>query len=600
MNESYCLNCMSPIDNQQVCPVCGTPVGSLDGFDLQPHYLTPGTILHGRYLLGRVLGAGGFGITYIGMDLVLKLKVAVKEYFLMNHVSRTTSTGMLVFSYPGTYAHSFQEGKLRFLEEARVLAKMDKLEAIVGVKDFFEENNTAYIVMEYIEGTTLANLVRQNHGRISPEQLLPLMKPLFEALSSLHLEGLIHRDISPDNIMLENNKVRLLDFGCAREATTGSERITIMLKPGFAPLEQYEMNGQGAWTDVYALCATLYYCLTGQTPPLSTQRLQNDSLIPPSEMGVAISSQLEKALLKGMAVKPQDRFQSVEELSQAIFGGSGAPSVRDDQTTFPSRTEMPHSGDIKELSGTSKETQPGQTVHSTKKNTAEDGKSLQIPRVAVAALAVILLLCVSIGIGTKLFHPSKPTSETTVVTENTDTTKHSSGNETTTTPPNLSGVIDGLAEKDEGGDHTPAEQTPIITSPEETSKPVQSEKTTASGFEALPLSAIEQLPETIECGTWKTSRKVQGMEWNTSTMNTIYVCYDSCIVGYDTNGKVKCQSADVEDAHMFSIDYYEDRVISVMRSSSFGKIKLRVYDAETLELINSVDLNDIMDQFSAD
>lgn len=321
MDELYCLYCMSPLGEREICPVCGTPAGTLGSDIALPHQLPPGTILQERYMVGRVLGAGGFGITYLGLDLRLKMKVAVKEYFPMNQAARNPSVSLQVISYTGSASDDFLRGKQRFLDEAKTLAMIANLQAIVGVRDVFPENNTAYIVMEYIQGTTFANLVKERGGRIAPEELFPTVEPLFHALSSVHNQGLIHRDIAPDNLMLENGRVRLLDFGCAREA--GNQTMTVILKHGFAPLEQYQKSGQGPWTDVYALCATLYYCLTGQTPPRATDRIRNDPLIAPSKMGVALSPAQEQALLKGLAVEPEDRFQSVEELRAALYADGG-------------------------------------------------------------------------------------------------------------------------------------------------------------------------------------------------------------------------------------------------------------------------------------
>ena len=184
-----------------------------------------------------------------------------------------------------------KDGKARFLEEARTMAKMEKQQVIVGVRDFFETNNTAYIVMEYIEGTTFTELVAQRGGRIPPEELFALIEPLFNALANLHRLGLIHRDISPDNLMLEDGEVRLIDFGCARDIERGNETLTITLKHGYAPIEQYQTSGgQGPWTDVYALCATIYFCLVGQKPPQALNRIGSEkSLILPSKLGIDIS-----------------------------------------------------------------------------------------------------------------------------------------------------------------------------------------------------------------------------------------------------------------------------------------------------------------------
>lgn len=317
-NTIYCPYCMTPVPEGEVCPVCGLTAGA---YVPLPHHLPPGTLLMNRYLVGRVLGEGGFGITYIGCDTRLELRVAIKEYYPVDKVNRNAAVASELISYSlGSAREGFERGKKKFLKEARTMAKMDKQQVIVNVKDFFEANNTAYIVMEYIEGTNFTELVAQRGGRIPPQELLPTVEPLLKALSTLHKTGLIHRDISPDNLMLENGRVRLIDFGCAREAEPGNETLTITLKHGYAPIEQYQQKGQGTWTDVYALCATIYYCLVGKKPPQALDRIGGEnSLILPSKLGVAITPNQESALMKGMNLSPRGRFQTMDELHGALY-----------------------------------------------------------------------------------------------------------------------------------------------------------------------------------------------------------------------------------------------------------------------------------------
>lgn len=240
MDRHFCPYCMSPVEPGEPCPVCGLTEGS---YTPSHHHLPPGTVLRDRYLVGRALGEGGFGITYIGCDLRLELKVAIKEYFPTDRASRMSSVSLDVSSYAGAAGSRYENGKERFLQEARTMARMEKLSTIVSVRDFFEVNNTAYIVMEYVDGTTFKELVEQRGGRISAGELLHTIEPLFSALSSMHALGLIHRDISPENLMLEKGEVRLLDFGCARETAGGDATLTIALKHGYAPVEQYQSKG---------------------------------------------------------------------------------------------------------------------------------------------------------------------------------------------------------------------------------------------------------------------------------------------------------------------------------------------------------------------
>lgn len=318
MDRHFCPYCMSPVEPDAPCPVCGLTEGS---YTPSHHHLPPGTVLRDRYLVGRALGEGGFGITYIGCDLRLELKVAIKEYFPTDRASRMSSLSLDVTSYAGAAGSRYESGKERFLQEARTMARMEKLSTIVSVRDFFEVNNTAYIVMEYVDGTTFKELVEQRGGRISAGELLHTIEPLFSALSAMHALGLIHRDISPENLMLEKGEVRLLDFGCARETAGGEATLTIALKHGYAPVEQYQSKGQGPWTDVYALSCTIYYCLTGRKPPQAMDRLVEDELIPPRKLGAELTEKQEQALLRGMAPTPRRRFQSVQELHTALYEG---------------------------------------------------------------------------------------------------------------------------------------------------------------------------------------------------------------------------------------------------------------------------------------
>ena len=317
-SKKYCPYCMTPVSEDGSCPSCGLTSGS---YTPLPHHIPPGTVLMDRYLIGRVLGEGGFGITYIGCDLRLELKVAIKEYFPTNWVARHSELSLAVSCYAGA-AGSYEKGKSRFLYEARTMARMDKQPEIVSVRDFFELNNTAYIVMEYVDGTTFKELVAQRGGRIPAGELLHMIEPLFSALSAVHEAGLIHRDISPDNLMLERGSIRLLDFGCARESTQGTETMTITLKHGYAPIEQYQHKGQGPWTDVYGLSATIYYCMTGKAPPQALDRLMDDEIILPRRLGVDLTESQERALLRGMGIKQHQRFRSIEEFHAALYEGT--------------------------------------------------------------------------------------------------------------------------------------------------------------------------------------------------------------------------------------------------------------------------------------
>ena len=287
------------------------------------HCLRKGTRLIGRYIIEGVLGQGGFGITYLGIDELHEKKVAIKEFFPQGIVTRNIEyQDTVTVTFVGE-KDNYEKGKERFLKEARTMAKFSKDEGIVKALDFFEINNTAYIVMEYLEGITLKQYLRENQ-RIAPEDLIELLVPLIESLDEIHSQGMIHRDISPDNIMvLPDGRIKLMDFGAARDYTEfGEKSLSIVLKPGYAPPEQYQTHGiQGPWTDIYALCATMYKCITGENPPDAIERVMDDSLKKISAFGIPVLPQIEEAIIKGMSVAANDRYQNVGDFCEDLYGG---------------------------------------------------------------------------------------------------------------------------------------------------------------------------------------------------------------------------------------------------------------------------------------
>lgn len=325
-HELLCMGCMREREAPDgPCQYCGYE----EKQEGPSHYLPCRSVLNGKYLVGRVIGEGGFGITYLGWDLNLDMKVAIKEYYPSGLVTRVSASSPEVVSYTGDKAEYYIAGKNKFVQEAKTLAKFFALPGIVGVKDFFQESNTSYIVMEYIEGVTLKEYLRQCGGKIPAPKVLEWMKPLIHSLEAIHRAGLIHRDISPDNIMItDEDKVKLLDFGAARDISPdGGKSLSVMLKPGYAPEEQYRTHGsQGPWTDVYALCATMYKCMTGVTPPEPLERMREDTLQRPTLLGAALTPQQEEAIMQGLFIDAQDRFQSMEALERALYSETGESS----------------------------------------------------------------------------------------------------------------------------------------------------------------------------------------------------------------------------------------------------------------------------------
>ena len=315
---ALCSACFAPAPNAAAaCSLCGWRDGAASPF---PTALPVGSVLLGRYAVGRVLGKGGFGVTYLAFDLPQNEAVAIKEYFPDTLAHRNTGAAA-VTALGAENETAFRLGAEKFYGEARILAQFASHPNIIQVREFFYENNTAYYVMEYIRGVDLKRRLEADGRALTQAQLLAILPPLCDALEAVHAQGILHRDISPDNVFLTAaGGVKLLDFGAARMVPGWRSRtLSVVLKPGFAPVEQYQTHGrQGPWTDVYALAATAYYALTGRVPVSSMDRVLDDALPPPSRLGADISPALEAVLLRAMAVRAEDRFQSVAELRAAL------------------------------------------------------------------------------------------------------------------------------------------------------------------------------------------------------------------------------------------------------------------------------------------
>ncbi len=318
--NKLCMGCMSIVENTEApCPYCGFLLSAYMGSEkcLQPY-----EILNGKYMVGRVLGIGGFGITYIGWDFYQSKKIAIKEYFPRGVADRSVMYTTDVYTKSIEVSTEYMSGLDTYLKEAENLCGFYDLDGIVSVRDFFYGNQTAYIVMEYIEGIHLKQFAKVSGGVLSPDVVFYLIKPVMRALSIIHRKDIIHRDISPDNIMIDRNqKVKLIDFGAAKNYEANGENESIVLKYGYAPIEQYSREAkQGPWTDVYSLCATMYYLMTAKKIPEARKRLSEDTLVPLSEYGIGISDKHNAAILKGLAIKPEDRYQTMDELYLEIYG----------------------------------------------------------------------------------------------------------------------------------------------------------------------------------------------------------------------------------------------------------------------------------------
>lgn len=316
--SNRCPGCMSE-NAHDPCDLCGWDSST---YEVSSHHVKPGTLLSGRYVVGKVLGQGGFGITYLGWDNTLNVKIAIKEYFPLAIVTRNPESMEITCASVQTLK-DFEYGLEKFLDEARILASFVNNPNIVSARDFFKEYGSAYMVMEYIDGKDLKSYLEQHGGRIPWQQAQDVMMHVMDALADVHNEGLLHRDISPDNIFITTRgQIKVLDFGAARSALgMQNKSLSVVLKPGYAPPEQYQTRGnQGPWTDVYSIAATLYRCVTGAIPSESLERLEDETLPPIAAYGVEVSEVFERAVLKGLAVKIKDRFQSVQDFQTALRG----------------------------------------------------------------------------------------------------------------------------------------------------------------------------------------------------------------------------------------------------------------------------------------
>ena len=361
MSMNRCMNCMKTISSD-VCPHCG-----FDGDPQEEHALPYGTILRGRYLIGKVLGQGGFGITYIGWDLALEQKVAIKEYYPSGHVIRTATTGNVLHWSATAQTVEFQENGVEgFLKEARKMARITRVPEATLVYDTFPENSTAYIVMEFVEGQTLKDHLAEN-GPMTWEHAQKIFLPTIQAMEAIHQAGIIHRDLSPDNLMLApDGSVKILDLGAAKDVTLNSGASSVVVaKNGFSPPEQYtQRSTSGPWTDVYALAASIYYSLTGIVPPSAIDRIQKDFLAWDHPHLSSLPKEVATAIQKALTPDSTARTQSMADFKSELEGFVSNNNTSSTDTALPA-------------------------VH-TKKQFSATKKSVVISVIAVVVLFVIL------------------------------------------------------------------------------------------------------------------------------------------------------------------------------------------------------------------
>ena len=317
INENMCPGCFLETFNGLSCSSCGY-AGRPSSHTVLQHK----TLLKDRYLVGNVLGRpGGFGITYLCYDIELEMRIAIKEY-LPRDLAIRDRDGVSVIPHTHDDQNVYLFGLEKFRTEARVLAKFNHPN-IVRVHNFFEANDTGYLVMDYYEGIDLGSYISKEGGRIDEDRARKIMLYILDGLKDVHSRDILHRDIDPSNIYITNSgRVILLDFGAARVAVgERSKSLDAVLKPGYAPYEQYSTSGnQGPWTDIYACGATLYKCVTGEVPLASIERLVTDSLKPPKELNPEISEDLNRIILHALNIRPEERPGSVAAMQDLLLG----------------------------------------------------------------------------------------------------------------------------------------------------------------------------------------------------------------------------------------------------------------------------------------
>ena len=422
MDFTRCYSCMRELDKPGGrCPHCGFD-NATAARTQSSHALPCGFLLRGRYVIGRMLGQGGFGVTYIGWDLALELRVCIKEYFPAGAAMRSNTMSTTVTWSGGENAEELKRGRESFIKEARKAVKLRKLNAVVQVWDVFYENDTAYLVMDYVDGVTLKNHLIDTRRPLSEEECVRLFMPVMQDLEEVHARGIIHRDISPDNLMLQpDGSLVLLDIGAAKDLSGGNGQSSVLVaKKGFSPLEQYASGGDiGPWTDVYALCATIVYCVTGKLLPSPMDRITGEDL----DLSVFTSSFAE-VLQKGLAIRPEERIQNMDALKKQLEEAvqpcrhSGLTDLKEQDGRISADVLQ----DLKQVSKSGGRSEAEHIVKANRNTTARqniDAKSASkenhSPNGAVVKWAVAaILLCAAFLIVVKLVLPAQALKQSDV------------------------------------------------------------------------------------------------------------------------------------------------------------------------------------------
>ncbi len=327
-----CPSCFFPIESGTVCSNCKNDYLKDRRY---ANVLPVFTVLNNRYLIGKVLGRGGFGITYAALDTKKNIRVAIKEYMPSEHSSRAEGTLDILPNPDRKSQDIYNHGKEKFVDEARTLLKLQKNPTVVDITDFFKQNATAYLVMEYIDGQDLRKLSKSTNGIVDTELMNYVFVTIANALISVHKANILHRDISPENIMITiDGKVKLTDFGAARNYVSSQNiGMSILLKHGFAPPEQYNRMGEhGPWTDIYSLCATYYTLVSGKPLVDALFRYRGQEQPTLAELNCKVTKKTSDVIAKGMELEPKKRYADFKELLDDIDFGKSIPSVNSHRT----------------------------------------------------------------------------------------------------------------------------------------------------------------------------------------------------------------------------------------------------------------------------
>ena len=312
---NLCDFCFEPVAPGTVCNHCGL---SHENYKAEAGLLLPGTNLLGKYIIGRVLGRGGFGATYLAYSSERDKVVAIKEYYptgIANRAKGEEKISIVSDDKRGV----FEKGAKRFFEEAKTMSRFNTNKNVISVYEFFYANDTVYYSMEYMEGIDLKGYIAKKGGRLSEAEAVTIMKGVCDALVAVHSTQTLHRDISPDNIFVcTNGTVKLIDFGAAKQVIGDVQQVySVVVKQGFAPAEQYKSNGkQGVWTDIYAVGASMYYAVTGTVPTDAMNRVENPDIVFDSSLN--LSPMFKEIINKCLQSKIEDRYQSAIELLGAL------------------------------------------------------------------------------------------------------------------------------------------------------------------------------------------------------------------------------------------------------------------------------------------